>query len=244
MNPLPRGAPESDAGEHPFWDWLDALFLLGLLIPVALAAIGVTRAFVLVWPGMGRAAQALALMFSGYAFWLTSLWMLLKVRYAQPFWPSMAWTVPWRHAAATIFLGPVLAISVAVGAVLLKTPEFANEIQKLMTDGFSIALVGIFSFTLGPLCEELAFRGFFLPLLTRSLGVHAGVFVCALPFALLHGPQYQWTWQVVALLVAAGMAFGYTRVWTGSTAAATLVHATYNLTFFTGYLVSRKELGF
>jgi membrane protease YdiL (CAAX protease family) len=113
-----------------------------------------------------------------------------------------------------------------------------------MTDNLSIALVGVFSFTLGPLCEELVFRGFFLPLLTRSLGVHAGVLVCALPFARLHGPQYQWTWQVVALLVAAGMVFGYTRVWTGSTAAATLVHATYNLTFFVGYLVSQKDLVF
>jgi hypothetical protein len=244
MNPTSTPPPAAPAPDHPFWDWLDALFLLGLLLPVALLAIGITRGFALLAPGAGRAVQSLTLMFSGYSVWLTSLWLLLGLRYHRPFWQSMHWIVPWRHVAATIFLGPVLALSVAVGTVLLRTPEFANDIQQLMTDRVAIALVGIFSFTLGPLCEELVFRGFFLPLLIRSTGLHAGVFLCAVPFALLHGPQYQWTWQVVILLVVAGMAFGYTRVWTGSTAAATLVHATYNLTFFTGYLVSRKELGF
>lgn len=113
-----------------------------------------------------------------------------------------------------------------------------------MRDRLSIALIGLFSSTLGPLCEELVFRGFFQPLLIRTFGVPLGILLCAVPFALLHGPQYHWSWQVVVLLTLAGATFGYTRLLTRSTAASTLVHATYNLTFFMGYLLQRKELTF
>ena len=68
--------------------------------------------------------------------------------------------------------------------------------QELLRDRLSIASIGFFAITLGPLCEELVFRGFLQPLLIRTFGVAAGILLCAVPFALLHGPQY-------ALVVAA-----------------------------------------
>ncbi len=115
-------------------------------------------------------------------------------------------------------------------------------IKQLLTDRSSILLVSVFATTLGPLCEELAFRGFLLPLLLRSLGPLAGVFLTALPFAVLHGPQYGWSWRHLLLITLAGAAFGWVRYRTGSTAAAAVTHASYNLTFLVAYLSQGKDL--
>jgi hypothetical protein len=138
--------------------------------------------------------------------------------------------------------GPVLALLVAALGVALKTPEIQMPIRDLLTDRFSILLVGIFASTLGPVCEELAFRGFLLPLVARSLGPFAATLIAALPFAVLHGPQYSWSWQHVLLIALAGMAFGWMRLRSRSTLAATLMHAGYNFTFFSAYLFQAKDL--
>jgi membrane protease YdiL (CAAX protease family) len=76
-----------------------------------------------------------------------------------------------------------------------------------------------------------------MPLLVRSLGAAGGVTLAAVPFALLHGPQYAWSWSHVLLVGLAGVAFGVARQVTGSTAVATAMHAAYNLTFFAGFLL-------
>jgi membrane protease YdiL (CAAX protease family) len=141
-----------------------------------------------------------------------------------------------------VFAGPVLALLIAVLGLALQTPEINMPIRDLLTDWTSVLLVGIFATTLGPLCEELAFRGFLLPLVARSLGRVAGVIVAALPFAILHGPQYAWSWRHVLLITLAGAVFGWVRLRSRSTFAAALVHAGYNLTFFSAYLFQGKDL--
>jgi hypothetical protein len=138
--------------------------------------------------------------------------------------------------------GPALALLVASLGVVLQTPEIQMPIKDLFTDRFSIALVAVFATTLGPLCEELAFRGFLLPLVARSLGPAAGVLIAALPFAILHGPQYSWSWRHILLIALAGMVFGWMRLRSRSTLAATLMHAGYNFTFFSAYLFQAKDL--
>ena len=64
----------------------------------------------------------------------------------------------------------------------------------------------------------------------------------ALPFALLHGPQYAWSWRHLVLITVAGVAFGYARYRSGSTAAAAIVHAAYNTTFFLAFVLYGKDL--
>jgi membrane protease YdiL (CAAX protease family) len=92
---------------------------------------------------------------------------------------------------------------------------------------------------IGPVWEELLFRGFLFPLLTKSVGPWLGIVLSAIPFALLHGAQNQWSWQYVLLIFLAGFVFGYTRHKTGSTAAAALVHAGYNFLYFAGFVLQR-----
>jgi membrane protease YdiL (CAAX protease family) len=123
----------------------------------------------------------------------------------------------------------------------LKTPDIQMPIKDLMTDAKSIALVGVFATTFGPAFEELAFRGFLLPLAARSMGPWPAIVATALPFSALHGPQYAWSWRHLLLLTLASVAFGWVRYRSASTAAAACTHAGYNLTFLIAYLAQRDS---
>ncbi len=229
----------------PYWDWLDAGLFVGLAVPSFLAAqLGAYGLSKLAPEIFSQTRSLLLAQFAMYGLLFAALWLLLKTRYGQEFWPSMSWFVPWPGIGLTVFAGPLLVIAVVILGALMKTPNLDSPMQRLLEDKQSIALVGVFATTLGPLAEELIFRGFFQPLLVSRLGTVAGIAAASLPFALLHGPQYSWTWQHIVLLFLASSTFGIVRHRSGSTAASTLVHATYNLTFFTGFLLQRKELIF
>lgn len=236
-------AEEEPRPEVPFWSWLDAAVLFALAVPCLFGAVFLSKGiFALAPVPSSDAVKAITLQFTAYALWFGVLILLLKTRYEQPFWRSLGWIVPWARMGVTLFAGPVLVLLVAVLGQLMNTPVIDNSIEKLLHGRMAILVVGFFASTLGPLAEELIFRGFLQPLMIRSLGVAGGILGSSLPFALLHGPQYSWSWQHIVLLVLASSVFGYTRHRTGSTAASTLVHATYNLTFFAGFLLQRKEL--
>ena len=117
--------------------------------------------------------------------------------------------------------------------------------QETSPGQLSLALFGVFSVILGPVTEELAFRGFFMPVLMRTFGVWLGIVVTAIPFGVMHGAQYGWLWQYIVLVSFAGVMFGVVRHLTGSTLASAAMHSTYNLTFFVAYVlggrISRKD---
>jgi membrane protease YdiL (CAAX protease family) len=110
----------------------------------------------------------------------------------------------------------------------------------MQQDRMAMILVGIFGVTLGPLAEELIFRGFLQPLLVRSMGVVAGIVVAAVPFGLLHFSEYGNSWRHAVLISGAGAAFGWMRQRTGSTKASTLMHSAYNILFFAALWASKK----
>ena len=225
----------------PFWDYLDLLLFLLALAPAFLLAAGVTAGVNWLAGPLSRTLAALLLQFSLYGFWFAGLYAIFRVRHQQPFWESLAWGAPRRVMTRSLLAGPLLALAVGVLGKLLNTPDTQVPLMELLDSPMSIALVGFFAVTLGPLCEELAFRGFLLPLLRRSFGAAVAIVVAALPFALLHGPQYAWSWRHVLLIGLAGAVFGVVRHITGSTGAATLMHATYNLAFFTGFLATHGD---
>jgi membrane protease YdiL (CAAX protease family) len=106
----------------------------------------------------------------------------------------------------------------------------------------TLILFSIFVVILGPLCEELAFRGFLLPLFVRSLGAAAGIMVTGLLFGCLHAPEYSWSWRHVLLVSLAGSVFGWVRYKTGSAAASTYMHSTYNLTQFAAFVAQSRTI--
>jgi uncharacterized protein len=133
-----------------------------------------------------------------------------------------------------------LAIGLSVLGVVLRTPAIPTPVDRLISGRGSLLLVIVFAVVLGPVFEELLFRGFFQPLLERALGAWPAIILAATGFALLHGQEYRWMWQQLLVVGLAGVAFGYARFKAGSTAAAALLHSGYNLTFFVGYLIQTR----
>jgi membrane protease YdiL (CAAX protease family) len=227
--------PAAGAQETPFWSWQDVLLFACLAIPslvlgALVAALGGWLSPVLkavrVWTSMG----------TFYGFWFTCLFVLLKTRYDRPFWRSLGWVNPGAAAVAAFFSGPLVATAVGALGLVLHTPVKQLPFDDMIEGPGAMFFFGLFSIALGPVTEELAFRGFLMPLAVRSLGVWPGIVAAALPFALLHGPQYAWTWQYVVLIGAAGVVFGAVRHHTRSTLASALMHSTYNLTFFAAFV--------
>jgi membrane protease YdiL (CAAX protease family) len=234
---------EAEQRQDPFWSYADLLVFLGLAVPSFVLGIALVRGFLLLAPTLrpGRAIELFAGQFAGYALWFACLALLFRTRYNRRLWEALNLRLPAGLAIPAFFFGVLLAIAVAVIGALLRTPPTDSTLLELMRDRTSIIVVAFFAVTLGPLCEELVFRGFLLPLLVRSLGPGPGILLTALPFALLHGPQYHWSWQHLVLLTAVGCAFGWTRHKTGSTAVPTIMHAGYNASFMAAFIISKKE---
>ncbi|MCC7174267.1 MAG: CPBP family intramembrane metalloprotease [Bryobacterales bacterium] len=230
--------------DRPFWGYGDlALFLMAGVPALVAAGILVRTLFSLLgWPWEARAPQLLAGQLLAYGFWFGFLYALLRVKYRRPFWRSLGWVDPGSQFWERLLLGVGLALGVAVLGGLLRTPNLDTPMKRLLSDRASVWLIGAAAATIGPACEELAFRGFVQPLLVRTLGAAPGIILTALPFALLHGPEYAWSWRHVLLVTIAGVGFGWMRHKTGSTAAAAVMHAGYNSTFFMALLVAGKDL--
>jgi len=187
------------------------------------------------------AVRALAFQSAIYALLIGALYLVITFRYRRPLWQSLGWVAPERGAWWCVVGGPALAIGLSILGVALRAPAIPTPVENLISGRGSLFLVAFFAVVLGPLFEELLFRGFLLPLLERALGAWPAILLAAGGFALLHGQQYQWAWQQLLVVGLAGVAFGYARFKSGSTAAAALLHAGYNLTYFVGYLIQSRD---
>jgi CAAX protease family protein len=244
MVPEPR-LPDTPTPEvppsltYPFWGYEDVALFFGMGLPCLVLSLAVMEGLTWLLPVKpSKGIYLLTAQFIGYVLWFATLVLLLRVRYAAPFWKSLAWIMPRRGLWASLFLGPLLTFGVGLLGLILPQVQIESPFHELMTSSkASFLLTGIFSVSIAPLCEELAFRGFLMPVLVRSLGAAPGILMAALPFALLHGPQYSWAWQYILVLFLVSTVFGIMRHITGSTAAATMTHASFNLTMFAAQIV-------
>jgi hypothetical protein len=65
-------------------------------------------------------------------------------------------------------------------------------------------------------------------LLARRMGAAWAIALTALPFGLIHLPQYGWAWGAALIIVLVGVACGVVRAVTRSVGASFLVHVGYN----------------
>jgi membrane protease YdiL (CAAX protease family) len=243
--PPVEARPETPPPEPPvFWSYSDLFLFVGLALPSILAGVLLVRAFALMLPPAARirVLELLGAQFLGYGILFGFLWLLFRFHYGRPFWRPLGWVRAPLRDSAVVLWGVVLALAVAFASLVLKTPDLETPMKQLLSDRTSVLLVAVFGITLGPLCEELAFRGFMQPLLVRSLGAAPGVILAAVPFGLLHLQQYGFSWRHGLLITAAGAGFGWMRHRSGSTRASTIMHAAYNTTFFLALLAQRKDL--
>ena len=241
---LPELPPPQPPGRFPFWGYTDLAMFVGFFVVSMAAGFLLFNGFLWLthFKLANEAVRQIVPMFLGYLVLFLLVRLQFRVQYDRPFWPSMGWTPVSRPIGSLIGLGILLAFGVGFGSLLLKTPEGPNPMTKLLADRTSLALIAVFGVTLGPLCEELIFRGFLQPLLVRSLGPAPGIVLAALPFGLLHLPEYGNSWRHGLLIAAAGVMFGWVRQRTGSTKASAIVHGAYNGTFFVALLTQWGKL--
>jgi len=225
-------APSND-NRQPFWGYEDLALFIGAVLP----ALGLAALVIRPFHFSNSGVQTVAFQSVFYAVLLAALYFIIAIRHGQPFWRSLGWSVPFPPIV--LAGGPPLAIGLAAFAAALRAPE-EPLVQNLISDRLSLILILIFGTLIGPLFEEMVFRGFLLPLLARSLTEWGGIILTAALFAALHGPEYHWAWQVVLTVGLAGVIFGIARCKTGSTAAAAVLHIGYNATLFAGFLVQRS----
>ena len=239
--PLPEGSPMPDTRRpaphpdpYPFWGYADLVVFFGLAFPCLLLGAFTVKFFLWVFHIRvhSLALELVPAQFLGYGFLFSALYLLLKVHYQRPFWQSLRWVRTRPGVSRTILYGFAMAFVVALLGAALHTPDIHTPMKDLLSDRSSVLLIAIFAVTLGPLCEELAFRGFLQPVLVRSFGPVAGIVLAAIPFGLLHLSQYGGSWRHGLLITVAGIGFGWMRHVSGSTRAAAIMHAAYNFIFF------------
>lgn len=231
-------------GRQTIWTYEDLGLLLGAILPCLLLSGVLERLGRSLAPTLLSESGVQALIFQSwlYLLLLGVLYLLAVKRHEQPLWQALGWITPFPGAWWCVFLAPVLAIGVSAAGALLRAPILQTPAEQLLAGRASMVAVAGFGTIIGPAFEELIFRGFLQSLFTRSLSPALAISAAAAPFALLHGPEYEWSWQHVLLIFGAGWVFGYVRHRTGSTAGAALLHMGYNLTLFAAYVAQRASV--
>jgi len=228
----------------PFWGYNDLLLFIGLA-PVCLI-LGYTLVKlplrILHIHAAVQVEEALPEQLMGYLFLFGALGLIFRQGYGRPFWKSLGWTNMRLPLGVIVCFGVLTGVIVVIASSLIRLPDTANPMTELMVTRTAILLMTVFGTTAAPLCEELAFRGFLQPLLARSLGAAPAILLAAIPFGLLHYPEYGDSWRHALIIAAAGAAFGAMRQFSGSTKAAALMHASYNAFFFLAIFADGKDL--
>lgn len=215
------------------WSLADVLIWLGLVLPCWLL---LSLAGRLLPASIPLPFRALIVQFLLYALLFGLLKILLMVKYDIEFWSGLGWVTPDSGLWLCLVCGPVVAVALNFAAQALKAPAVEPPFPDLFFTLGGRILFGVAGVIAGPLCEELAFRGFLQPALVKAVGVIPGILVTGVAFGALHGQQTQWMWQYVVLLSLAGSVFGWARWRYSSTMSSMVMHAGYNLIIFVGRL--------
>jgi len=235
MTPLILAEPE-----QPFWGFAElllaaAVFLAGLAIVVGGAN------HYLHAPedsGLWSVAEEAA----AYAILFLAL-KIMFTRYGKGLLDSLGWSKPGPFSPLSLaVIGLSLSVVVALLESALLTPDIETPFDKLLSDPASRIAVALFGITVGPVVEELLFRGFLQPVLTSAMGVFPGILITSVLFGALHLTQNAFIWQSGVLIMLVGFVLGTIRHLSGSTRASAIVHMAYNSLPFLALLVSGNPL--
>jgi membrane protease YdiL (CAAX protease family) len=172
---------------------------------------------------------ALALLSEFLAYGVVAIYMilLLEVKYRTRFWSAIRWNWPGVAGFSLLGIG-ILMLSLDLLGRFLPMPKTTpfDQFFERPTDAY---LTAAFAVTLGPLMEELFFRGFMYPVLARRMGAFWGIILTALPFGLIHYVQYR-SWSAVLIIILVGIVLTTVRAVTKSVSSSFLAHVGYNAT--------------
>ena len=164
-------------------------------------------------------------------------------------WASLAVKVRVTGTPAVAVPGDGVSVNVAaVSGILAGSIVFAigttSGQNMRLADNWELAILQM---TLGPVLEEIVFRGYLFAFLMWLLSNPANdtargpsvVVFAAVVFALVHLAQPGVNWLQLACITSTGTLYGWIRWRSGSTAPAAVSHAAYNLAL---HAISRAVL--
>jgi membrane protease YdiL (CAAX protease family) len=189
-------------------------------------------------PGMkgDLTALALPLQIVAYMFVYLCFWGVFRLKYNRGVLDSLGWRKTRYSLLAAGAGGVLLYFGIATVAALLHTPKVDTPFDELVKTPFSMVLLAVTAVFLAPLFEEMLFRGFLQPLLSRTLGVVMGILLTAVLFGGLHASEYKGAWQYVAAITVVGIALGVLRAKTNSIIPGTVMHGCFNAVSVVGLL--------
>jgi uncharacterized protein len=224
--------------EPPFrWRWSDLLvfgiFFLGAAFSLPVISFVVFRFF---HPGLEikdlSGTQLVLIQTLLDATLVAFICFLAKGLHGRPILQTMRWIrQPRLGGGRMIVAGVLLALTaVIVSSTLLPTPS-DTQLEKLLRMTPPI-VVFLFGAVVGPLAEEIIFRGFIFTVLEDLLGGKAAVPATAVLFAALHLFQRGGNLGAVAIIFVVGYVFTIVRQRTGSVIPSVIMHIAYNATLF------------
>jgi membrane protease YdiL (CAAX protease family) len=172
------------------------------------------------------------------------------------------WPAAWSHGAppglgltrpgqplfylAAVLLGLALPIA---GGWLTRWIAHGHEVTqdvKQIGGAASLALrlpLALVVVSVGPLVEELLFRGALLSALLRRMGAGAAIAVSSLVFACVHLPDLGFLWYAVPNLALLAAALAWLRLRSGSLWPAVVAHGVNNLLAVTVWFVASSAAG-
>ena len=147
-------------------------------------------------------------------------------------WSALGYR-PWRSAILTGIISLIVIWGLSLGASaltvhLLGTGKEQRFMDAMRAAGLPMMLVTMLPANgiLGPMVEELAWRGYIQTHLIRGWGLRSGIVVTAVLFALKH-VIVDFSFYRILILLAGGVALGITGYRWG-TSASTIAHVLLN----------------
>ncbi|MGH8158290.1 MAG: lysostaphin resistance A-like protein [Rhodanobacter sp.] len=225
--------------------------------------LGVAMGFVHPWQGLAHADDGIRSMLDQprmpalmviLTLSLAAILILLLVRRRWPrLWPQ-AWPpgFGFTRPARPLFL----ALAVVIG---LAAPLLGGWLTQLLAHGHSVTqniqqlgantplawriVLVLVVVSLGPLVEELLFRGVLLSALWQRWQAGWAVALSSLMFALVHLPGLQWQWFALPDLLLLALALAWLRLRSGSIWPGVLAHGVNNLLAVVGWFVAANLAG-
>lgn len=159
--------------------------------------------------------------------WWPRLW-------SEPAPPGLGFTPasPFAMYFAALFVGLLMPV---VGGMLTQWLAQGHEVSqdiKQLGANTSLALrlpLALLVISLGPLVEELLFRGVLLSAIARFTGNNMAIVLTAAIFACVHLPDLSFLWYALPNLMLLGLLLGWLRVRSGSIWPAVFAHGLNNL---------------
>ncbi len=126
------------------------------------------------------------------------------------------------------WVGIFVLFSIVLEAIAQNFEELQTDFMTdVLKNTGNLPMLALTVGVLGPIFEEVFFRGFLFKSWEKSIGGHATVLITSSIFAFMHYGQYEL--GVVLLIIPMGMILGYARLYTGSLFVPIVLHVANNV---------------